>query len=55
MGITIAAVLTAALLLPGILGLSIFYSSVGTSEVKVTPPPLGTVTSIAIAGLVSLI
>jgi len=55
LGITIAAVLTAALLLPGILGLSIFYSSVGTSEVKVTPPPLGTVTSIAIAGLVSLI
>lgn len=55
MGITIAAVLTAALLLPGILGLSIFYSSVGTSEVKVTPPPLGAVTSIAIAGLISLI
>lgn len=52
---TIAAVLTAALLLPGVIGLSIFYSNVGTSEVKVTPPPLGAVTSIAIAGMLSVI
>ena len=55
MGITIATVLTAALLLPGILGLSLFYSSVGTSEVKVTPPPLGAVTSIAIVGIIAII
>jgi hypothetical protein len=55
MGLTIAAVLTAALLLPGIIGLSIFYASVGTPEVKVTPPPLGTVTSLAIVGIFAII
>lgn len=55
MGITIAAVLTAALLLPGIVGLSIFYTSVGTTEVKVTPPPLGTVTSLAIVGIIAVL
>lgn len=55
MGITIAAVLTAALLLPGIIGFSLFYSSVSTAEVKVTPPPLGTVTSLAVIGALSII
>lgn len=55
MGITIAAVLTAALLLPGLIGLSLFYSSVGTPEVKVTPPPLGAVTSLAIVGILSVL
>lgn len=49
-GITLAAIVTAALILPGIIGLSVFFASVGTSEVRLSPPPLGAVASVAMAG-----
>ncbi len=55
MGLTLIAVLTAALLLPGIIAARSFYNAGQTSEVEPALPPLSSVDGIALIGLFSVV
>lgn len=55
MGLTLIAILTAALLLPGIVGARAFYGSAETNEMEVPTPPLSTSEGIALVGTMSVI
>jgi hypothetical protein len=54
MGLTLVAILTAALLLPGILATWSFYKSGETPEVEVAIPPLSAPQGIALVGAFSI-
>jgi hypothetical protein len=54
MGLTLVAILTAALLLPGIVSARAFYFSAQTAEVEVPTPPLSTSDGIALVGSFSV-
>lgn len=55
MGLTLIAVLTAALLLPGIIAARSFYHAGHTNEVEPALPPLSSVDGIALIGLFSVV
>lgn len=54
MGLTLVAILTAALLLPGIVAARAYYFSAQTNEVEVPTPPLSTSDGIALVGSFSV-
>lgn len=55
MGLTLIAILTAALLLPGIVAVRAFYHASKTSEVEPSIPALSSIDGIALVGLFSVI
>ncbi len=55
MGLTLIAVLTAALLLPGILAARSFYQAGQTTEVEPTMPSLSTTDGVALVGMFSVL
>ncbi|KQT32833.1 hypothetical protein ASG29_14175 [Sphingomonas sp. Leaf412] len=55
MGVTLLAVLTAALLLPGIIAIRTFFAMAKTAEVEPSSPPLSSADGIALVGSASLI
>lgn len=54
MGFTIVAILTGALLLPGIIFICTFYIAGWTDEVAVEPPPLSSIMTVGIVGVATL-
>ena len=55
MGLTLIAILTAALLLPGIIAARAFYHASKTSEVEPSIPALSSIDGIALVGLFSVL
>lgn len=55
MGLTLIAILTAALLLPGIIAARMFYQAAQTNEVEPAVPPLSSTDGIALVGLFSVV
>lgn len=54
MSFSLGLILLIAAVLPGIIALFAFYSSVSTVEVKVTPPPLNSMLAISMVGIASI-